>query len=228
MIIAHVHTLWILAEGDGVETFFQIIVFAVIIGGSLLSAYLKKSNEKREQEKAQQRTREIKDSLARGGTQEQATSEEGWQVIASPPPPVEAKKPSLRDFMQRRAQPSMFASPPKPVAPPEPRRVEPAEPHLVELRPIENISTPKTLHPELPSCQHEKPSIGDLIRKRKAQKQGGVMRELSEETLIPAIEQDTPQTRVALTDSKTARAAIIFHEIFSRPKALHDEPELWD
>jgi hypothetical protein len=43
-------------------------------------------------------------------------------------------------------------------------------------------------------------------------------------------EADEPSvhTRVNLLDEKTARAAMIFHEILSTPKALRTNPELWE
>ena len=43
------------------------------------------------------------------------------------------------------------------------------------------------------------------------------------------VQQDTiARVRVDLTDHKSARHAIIFHEILSPPKALRTAPEMWD
>ena len=39
---------------------------------------------------------------------------------------------------------------------------------------------------------------------------------------------DAPSVTVRLTDSRRAREAIVHHEVFSRPKALREGPEMWD
>ncbi len=38
----------------------------------------------------------------------------------------------------------------------------------------------------------------------------------------------TPRVHLDLSDPEIARRAILFHEILSPPKALRDEPEIWD
>ncbi|GAG48131.1 unnamed protein product, partial [marine sediment metagenome] len=40
--------------------------------------------------------------------------------------------------------------------------------------------------------------------------------------------QDQPAVRVALDDVRLAQRAIVYHEIFSSPKALREDREMWD
>jgi hypothetical protein len=220
-------------DGGGFETFLEIGLFLIIAIGSVISAIVKKSAEKRQQEQAQRKAREAKEILARRTQREQTQH-------AAPPRDASLgtmkKTVSLREFVQRSAatpppppkqhpkpSPSMFAAPPKPVP------VE--ESHLVEMTPIEHLpSEEEMVHSVMPSHrkQKRKVALGDLVRKRQTPKPVRLERDVAELHDVPQVSESNIHTRVNLLDPATARAAIIFQEILSPPKALRGRPELWD
>jgi hypothetical protein len=223
-------------DGNGIDSFLEIGLFVVIAVGSILSAVFKKSAEKRQQERARQKAQEAKDILAHRTQREQA------QQVAAPTKTASLgtmkKQSSLRDFVQQRTatpppkpppvpQPisSMFAAPPKPVI-----LEEPDEHHLVELAPIQHLPPEEErIHAAMPSSVHpRKASVGDLVRKRSALSARRIERNISGVHEPPELAESNIHTRVNLLDPSTARAAIIFQEILSLPKALRDRPELWE
>ncbi len=180
----------------------RFIFIAILVIMWIVSVALKKASEKKTQEQAQRRKNELTRQLSE--TQQAEQDESDWEVVA----PDESFEP---------------ASPP-PVRP---------EPAPVQLQPVEEFSPPR-----LPSGQVQKRSLRDLVKKR------GRTR-IPDEGLLPSLEVDVGTleptgipaaflsaraagTRLHLTNPETARQAIIFHEIFSPPKALRDTPEMWD
>ncbi|MBN1941664.1 MAG: hypothetical protein JW849_00045 [Phycisphaerae bacterium] len=191
-------------DGDGVDTVIQIALFILIAAGSIISAYFKKAAEKRQQEKARQKAEEAKGILARKTQREQARRQTAPQRDASLG--MMKKQPSLRDFIQNRAAPPVApppVPPPRPsmfAAPPKPvpRPVHVEESHLTERTPIKPL-------PE--GLDHPTPVL------------------VERKVLEPAADL---HTRVNLADGDIARAAIIFHEILSPPRALRTTAELWE
>lgn len=236
MMIEPVYFISMLANDDGVGGIYQILFFVVIAAGSILSAVFKKNAEKRQQEQARQKAQEAKEILARKARREEGNPPIGTKAFSRSPSVRETV--SLRDFIQKRntATPpppptpkphpkvSMFATAPKPV--------QPVEQGMVELTPIEHLSPDEMLiHPDLPSSHHErkpKAAVADLVRKRRRTTASRIDRNLSEGYELPGPAGANIHTRVNLADPATARAAIIFQEILSPPKALREGPEMWD
>ncbi|MBN1555591.1 MAG: hypothetical protein JXA11_12670 [Phycisphaerae bacterium] len=224
----------ILAEGDfGIS---EIVFFVLVVIGSILSAYFKKAGEKRQQDKARQQAEEAKAILARKAQREQVRRVEAPPKHASLGTLIK-KRASLRDFIQQRTVPpspptktnaparSMFAAAPKPVSAEEPR--------LVELEPIEHLpSGEEWIHSSSGRRTNRnagrKKSVGELIRQPEDSGPSITEWEISDAIATTPHEQSTVHTRVNLLDPATARAAILFQEILSPPKALRDRAELWE
>jgi len=240
MMLDPLHSISMLAADDGADTYIQLILFVVLAIGSILGAVFKKAGEKRQQEQAQRRAEEAKDILARRRQREQT------QQISPPPRDVSFqgkmnKAASLRDFIRSHAEsapppppprPSMFAAAPKPIPVVQEHR-------MVELAPIEHLPSEEELvHPVMPSewedrqTQTSKKSVADLIRKRPRPTPVPVAPAepayVSDPRLTPEPAESTIHTRVNLLDEKTARAAVVFHEILSPPLALRNASELWE
>lgn len=233
MMIEPVSSILILAADDGMDTTIQLVLFAVIAIGSIIAAVFKKAGEKRQQEQARRHAEEAKEILTRRAQREQT------RQTASPPKEATfgtmKKTASPRDFIQGRTttpppplpkpqlRPSMFAAPPKPVS------VE--ESHLTERTPIKHLPAGDELvHSVMPSQRGEKrtASVGDFIRKREQPTLGRIERNVPEVRDVLELTEPNVRTRVNLMDPAIARAAIIFQEILSPPKALRDKPEMWD
>ena len=193
-----------LAQNEGDGGYGQYIIFAVVAIMWIVGAIVKKTSEKQVQERAQRRREELDRELAKNRKVREAhggkQNEKDWEVLA----PAESFEPT-----------------------PPPKRLEPT---LVQLQPVEEV-----LSPLLPSEQERKKSIRGLITKR-SRPRGAHRSSLGSDvgTIEPTgISEASPPAeahgpRLRLVDPETAREAIIFHEIFSSPRALRDEPEMWD
>ena len=191
----------ILAQDEGESGAWRFIFIAILVIMWIVSSVLKKASERKTQEQAQRRKNELPRQLSE--TQQEEQDEPDWEVVA----PDESFEP---------------ASPPL--------RPEPAP---IQLQTIEEVSPPR-----LPSGQVQKRSLRDLVKKRGRTRipDEGLLSSLEvdvgtlEPTGIPAafLSARAAGTRLHLTNPETAREAIIFHEIFSPPRALRDTPEMWD
>lgn len=236
MMIDPWNSISMLAADDGAGTYIQLILFVVLAVGSVLGTVIKKSGEKRQQEQARRQAEEAKSILARRTQREQA------QQLATPPRDTSfqgkmSKAASLRDFIRSHAEsapppppprPSMFAAAPKPIPVVQEHR-------MVELAAIEPLPPDEKLaHTDMPSerGRQQTTSVADLIRKRTPPTPIPVapaepMYE-SDPRLTPEPAEPSIHTRVNLLDEKTARAAVVFHEILSPPLALRNGMELWE
>jgi len=236
----------ILAESDAHDSIIQFGMFIIIAIGSIIGAVVKKNAEKRQQDEARRKAEEAKGILARRAQREQG--------VSTPMPPKDTtfhgkmqKAASLRDFIRSHAdsapptpppisqpRPSMFAAAPKPIP-----MAREEEHRLVELEPIEHLPSEEELvHTILPSEENHtrSVSVAKFIRRRGTPAPTPVPimpvtmedRSAADIVSLPEVIEPTAHTRVNLMDDKTARAAMIFHEIFSPPKALRTQSELWE
>jgi hypothetical protein len=183
---------------------YRILFFVVIFLGWLISAVLKKQSEKKEQERAERRAQEMKQELAENRkTAPPPRLGYGWQAV--PPPEEENEVHSVFEAESAYRE------------------------SVIELQPVPSAP------PEAPEVYHPKKAVRDLLRRRQeATVSPPVAPPVTAAPSMPAIPAaGLPptreiKTRVNLSDARTARAAIIFQEILSSPKALRHNPELWD
>ncbi|MCK5114256.1 MAG: hypothetical protein KAR11_05790 [Phycisphaerae bacterium] len=205
----------ILAEGGSgvVEVLFFVAVAVLGIVGSVVSSIKKKREEQQEQERLQALRDEAK--------LQNSENEDDWMVIEQepipvPPPPVRSQKAAISDFIK-----------------PERRRLVPDQPEH-NPQPIP-IPIPKPM--QLQSSGMEKLRPPKVVHNRAAAKRGRsrlvAPREHSDvHRTVPCDGALEPLTGAVKTtvqlNAAAARQAMIYHEIFSQPKALRDLHELWD
>lgn len=242
----------LLAEGMG--DVFEIVIFVVIALFWVLGAAFKKFQERKaveEERRLMRQGRQTDD--ADSDLFESSDSEEGWQVVpsspdeqpsqqrASEPPPLpegrqESQPQSIRQFVRSARQSLAEQFNPEPDQPAE---------ELVELQAVQQRQQ------QLRHKQRELEQQRRLVQKRTEQlkRQAAEHRRAQQHAQHAAQQKHTlgagegtlpdrqirtgsaqrqARYRTGLDDPRTARAAIIFHEVLSPPKALRDGPELWE
>ena len=206
-----------IAKDDGfnvVQLVFMIIVGIFWAVGALLS--------KAQKEKAKLKAEQLRQ--AKAAHPGQADDDEDWLSVAPPvlsaaeDEPPATPKPPITQFVK-------------------PREVRKKDPRakLAQIEPVHHIRHAKAkplpvLHGEdkLPTHNRRK------VRQVKAAPPRPVKRDKLQTKLKlqPAAEaspqQKTSPILARLGEQKPARTAMIFHEIFSLPKALREESNLWE
>jgi|GEM_PF-3021899 len=208
-----------IAKDDGfnvVQLVFMIIVGIFWAVGALLS--------KAQKEKARLKAEQLRQ--AKAAHPGQADDDEGWLSVAPPvlsaaeDEPPATPKPPITQFVK-------------------PREVRKKDPRakLAQLEPVHHLR-----HAQAKSLPvlHEEDELprrkGKKVRQAKAVSPKPVKRDKLQTKphakQIPAVEASTQQKMspilARLGEQKPARTAMIFHEIFSPPKALREESNLWE
>jgi len=211
----------ILAESENgiIEIIFFVLIAAFGIIGTVVTNLRKKKQEQAEQ----QRLAELRDEA---GTRNE--SDDAWTIVEQPPavaPPVRAEKPEkvmeIGDFVKsarRRLVPNqeVYRPEPVPVAIPIPVPVQ--------------LKSATTSRPQMPSSRP--PKIVHHAAKGKPSRLATPRNHYDIHSTVPCAGvsgpvYSHPGTTIRF-DAAAARQAIIFHEIFSPPKALREQYELWD
>jgi FtsZ-interacting cell division protein ZipA len=216
---------------DGVGDVFEIVIFVVIALFWVLGAAFKKLQERKaveEERRLVEQGRNAQD--ADSDLFESTGDDEGWQVVSSSPPEQVRQQqlsqpPPLPEEQQSKRQSigQFVRSARKSLA--EQFDTEPEQPseEFVELQAVQQRQQ------QLRRKQRELEQQRRLVQKRTEQ----LKRQADEhrQAQPQAREETAPRQsryRIGLDDARTARAAIIFHEVLSAPKALREEPELWE
>jgi len=155
--------------------------------------------------KVQEKAATEKAERARGTRREQG---------GQPPPPP--RRPQQDRRLAQEVRRTLGLQPAQDAAePPLPAVTQTAQPEPIAL--LQQETRPRRPRRDLPAGRR---------LARKARNRVGTL-----ESAAPA-EPTTAEARrlskVHLADPMNARQAIIYHEIFSAPKALRQEPEMWD
>ncbi len=207
-----------IAKDDGfnvVQLVFMIIVGIFWAVGALLS--------KAQKEKAKLKAEQLRQAkAARPG---QADDDEGWLSVA--PPVLTA------------AEDELPATPKPPITQfvkPREVRKKDSRAKLAQLEPVHHLRHAQAKPLPLLHEEDELPSRkGRKVRQVKAVPPRPVKRDKLQTKLKlhPAAVEASPQQKTSpilarLGEQKPARTAMIFHEIFSLPKALREESNLWE
>lgn len=232
------------------------ILIAVVIGALFVAAKaMEKKMQKRAKEEEARRPEE--DRLQGEGAQPTPTREAipsqqvhlPGQKRYPPMPPqpaadrVAEHRPPPSPIPAQQVQPPAGMPHPQPVmqqvpqrrdeAPaPRPVRLQPAEPIPIQPEPVQHA--PEDLEQEVKELQGRLPKLDQFRSQRLAATVPAESR-ISAWRRRPLVAREAeqpaaamPLAGVGLRDLATARQAIVFHEIFSSPKALRLEREMWD
>lgn len=136
--------------------------------------------------------------------------------MVPPQPPAPQVFPSLQTGPMVQGEPTA-AQPPPPLGEPPPRTVEQEivllQSRLAKLERVRKKRFTALVSPEADTAAIEARliSIRPAIRSR-----------------VPEVAALRAAPTVDLADRDKARAAIVLHEIFSRPLAMRSQPEMWD
>lgn len=196
----------ILADRDEFDVVQILVIVALLAGGAIVSLIQKAV--KKAQEKQKKAKEELAPSRVAPPKAEQRPVKTVDQNLAR----------SLRRTMGMPERPAAAPTPqpraqrPPPPPPPDPGECETVHAHLAEME------KPKVTLPSEEAQQELKRS-----RRRKG-KLGRALAPADE----PETRQPVAQPVADLADPDAARQAILYHEILSPPKALRDQPEMWE
>ena len=183
-----------------VDGYGELIGIAILIVIAIVGGIAKKASESAAARKAQQEASDRSSSQPKARPQQTADR---------------AREGSPQDLRRVRAQAlrrmGIVATPPQPRTPPAPPPAPPAPP------------------PE----RRRRPAAGEVEQHGKSimrRKRGLAERAPQPEAVSApaAIESAYVNRQVDLSDIEAARKAIVYREVLGPPKALRDEPEIWD
>jgi len=155
--------------------------------------------------KAQEKAAREKAERARGDRREQG---------GQPPPPPRRPQPDRR--LAQEVRRTFGLSPAQDAAePPPPAATQTAQPEPIVL--LQQETRPRRRRRDLPAG----PRLARKAGKRPSPRESAAPAE-------PTTAEARRLSQVHLADPSNARQAIIYHEIFSAPKALRQGPEMWD
>jgi len=196
---------YILAETGG--RFTEIAVILVIVVLAILNKVLQKAARKQQQAEAEHRRREQRESRPQGS--------------AAPSPGRQLSDQAARHRAEVLASPPQAAPPAPPPPAPVARPAETATRRVGDELKHERLRMQQQELSRRKRLAVRRPSEADT-----ASIEAAIMR------IAPAKrstgQQKGPVVTVHLTHAQQARRAIIFHEIFSPPKALRQGPEPWE
>ncbi len=197
----------ILADGGETVKLIGFILFAVVV---ILASILQKA-QKKQQEKDAARRRE----QGPPPSPAQRDRQEPVRRPAAPRPGMRQLTPAQQVAQAMRE--ALGISPQQPTEPQE--QVPPRARSAEEIRRLRAARSAKKKRARRPAqVESEQPA-----RKPLSERQAGPVATATE-TVKP-----TPAHVIAnLGDLSEARRAIVYHEIFSRPKALREGAEMWD
>ena len=207
------------ADDNGLGSLIPLVIIGIIW---LVGAVVSKAKKKEAEEKAN-RIRQQK-AIPNNNNKD----EDGWAIVApppqKPPPPMQqprpasARKPSIQQFVKPKAEDSHAVLT-------QPKAVEHLQHVQPEPLPVLHAEGELSSSHLCADDQQEQPDVS-LAKTRVRQKLTSV------KEIQPSVETSSPGKALSglarLADPKSARAAMVFHEILSSPKALRDEDNMWD
>ena len=207
----------ILAAGDSGDA-INLLIIVVLIGISIVGGWLQKRAERKSEENqdaqvAQRRKRDsdLRESISRSRSQRKETVRTEAASRSKLPSQQARPETVIQPVLSRAKRPDAQAIPQARPPRERPPQITAAKSRLQQLTPevIGHLAHPVCeLKPEPPKAK-----LGQLS--------------------VQVAATDTTQAsqmrnKVRLSRKGQARRAIIYHEIFSRPKALRTEREMWD
>lgn len=248
------HDISMLAESD---SWLEIIFFLVVALFWVIGAVVKKLQERKVVENERRLARQGRDAEDTDGDLFESSSSEddGWQAV---PPSRKETRPQPQPQASDGTPPPLpgqARSKPKPISQfvrsarkslAEQLAPEPAgeSEELVELQQVQQRQD--DLREKQKQLQRQRRLVEERTRQLKRQtaehRQAQQQAQLAARQTQPAYPATTSldaharsstsprqaRYRIALDDPRTARAAVIFHEILAPPKALREDRELWD
>ncbi|MFP3936702.1 MAG: hypothetical protein ACLFVW_00080 [Phycisphaerae bacterium] len=237
----------ILAQGEGAE-WVQVVFVLLVVAASAIWSWLRKTAERRADEEDLQRRRQQQG-------QQGASGEQADQKRYKPIPPRQQQSPAHRE--QRRPAPTAqqqqrpLQPPPRPAPQaqsqtPEALRAAQTvrQQQLANMRQQEAerrrrqreaIRQQQQKQLELKRRRHAVQQRTATRRRKTASKSSAGLAKLrgltgmgGRSSTRPAGQEGPRSFGVSLGSTADARRAMVYHEIFSRPKALRRGPELWD
>ncbi len=210
----------ILAKDSNIE---QIIIMVIVgifwVIGALVSRAKKREAAKKANLLRQQQAMRNNNK----------TDDEGWKVLAPPPVkrqqppipqprPVDAKKPSIQQFV-RESHSKLI----------KPQPVEHL--HHVKPEPLPVLHADEDLPSKHTFTDNSQPQFVSVPVSRKPRLQPeetmpAKVKKTAAEAIVEPVKVLSGLARLA--DPQAAKTAMVFHEILSPPKALRDEDNMWD
>ena len=200
-------TVNILAAG---EELFNVIVVLALVAISAIVGMVQKAKRKQQQDRQAQQQHERRPPV----------DQDRQAPAARPQPPKRVPAEQLAEAMRQALGIEILPEeprPPQPVAEAPPKPPRPQRPRRKLKR--------RRAAPETPEQRLRSDELGELKDRHMAVGARGL--------LTPASMQPTAPGRrevitVDLSEIQQARRAILYHEIFSPPKALREGQEMWD
>lgn len=213
---------------DDGEGFGQFIFFIIVAVFWAIGAVVKKLKEKHDAEKSEQDSRQWAKRLAERKRQQARQDADAdlfepqedrsrWQREESPPPlPGQSQRRRIDQFVRPAGQ--SRSAPSQQYAPLE---LADDEPQIDS----DEVERQQALQARARKLEARKKQQEQKLRR---QRQAREKQMDSAPPLDAKPTNESKRVRVAIDDASSARAAIIYHEILSPPKALRDEPAIWE
>lgn len=207
---------------------YEIVAVVVVLVLLAVSGMLRRTVEKKQQQEAAERRRQEAARQRAPGQQQEAARRQQPQGLRREPVVLE-EDVSRRQYpaqAQRRAARQPPAARPVPLEPPPLVLERTAQPHGLG----EGVEA-ETWRQQQRLRQEEQRRAARLRARRPPEADSAaIAQRLVHVRTADAQVSDAQPRRQALQlrTPQQARRAIIFHEIFSAPKALRQEPEMWD
>ncbi|MHC4294374.1 MAG: hypothetical protein ACYSTL_02180 [Planctomycetota bacterium] len=217
--------------------FIIVVVVAVVIVLSKIAEKKMREYGERQSEKWR-REREAQEQAApqppQVTPQQPAIPQQAPPVSPQPPQPVRPyQRPAQQPVPQAQPVPGPVRmhivtapqkpplAPPRPLAPPAPKRPRSVEDEIARLR--SRLGNLERLRKQRLAVHIPDEADTEAIESRLVSIRPAIG---SKRRAVPRIAAAT--LGVNLSDPLDARDAIVFHEIFSSPKALRQTPEIWE